>query len=65
MAGKGPCYGCEKRYPGCHGKCEDYKEWRSDFDAKKNAVKEEKMRRIRSYPSKAENKNKSKLTGEV
>lgn len=24
---KQPCYKCEKRVPGCHGSCEDYKIW--------------------------------------
>lgn len=22
-----PCLGCERREPGCHGKCEEYAEW--------------------------------------
>ena len=24
---KQPCYKCERRVPGCHGSCEDYKLW--------------------------------------
>lgn len=27
-----PCYKCESRYIGCHGKCEKYKEWRQIFE---------------------------------
>lgn len=23
----GPCLNCERREPGCHGKCEDYNTW--------------------------------------
>lgn len=65
MAVMSPCYKCEKRYPGCHSHCDDYKAWRGDFDAKKQAVKTEKERKMKTYPSKAENKNQSKLTGEV
>lgn len=29
---KTPCKGCEKRYVGCHAKCEDYKAYRVPFD---------------------------------
>lgn len=33
-----PCHNCEKRYPGCHSKCEAYKE----YDAKNEAVRKER-----------------------
>ena len=23
----GPCLGCDRRVPGCHGKCEEYNAW--------------------------------------
>lgn len=26
--GKPPCYKCTEREPGCHGRCDKYKEWR-------------------------------------
>lgn len=26
-----PCYNCTKRDPGCHSKCEIYKEWRDQL----------------------------------
>ena len=25
-----PCKDCEKRHVGCHGKCNDYKEWHKE-----------------------------------
>jgi len=36
---KNPCHNCPKRYPGCHGKCDDYKAWKADWDKKKQAEK--------------------------
>lgn len=36
-----PCYKCEKRSPGCHGKCEHFKAWRAPLDS----MREEKTRR--------------------
>jgi len=24
-----PCHFCEKRYPACHGQCEEYKVWKA------------------------------------
>ena len=32
---KACCYKCEKRVPGCHGSCEDYKRFKAENDAKK------------------------------
>lgn len=29
---KNPCHNCQKRYPGCHASCEDYKSWKSQWD---------------------------------
>ena len=26
------CRGCENRYPGCHSKCEKYKQERAEYD---------------------------------
>jgi hypothetical protein len=37
--GKPPCYKCTEREPGCHGKCDKYKEWRE----KGRALKAEEM----------------------
>ena len=34
---KTPCIDCDDREPGCHGKCDRYKEWRVEFDAEKAA----------------------------
>lgn len=33
MATNAPCKDCEFRYPGCHGFCKVYKEWREPIDA--------------------------------
>jgi len=30
-----PCMGCEKREPGCHGKCEDYLAFKAAHEAEK------------------------------
>lgn len=30
MKNDNPCYGCAKRYAGCHSKCEAYAMWRKD-----------------------------------
>lgn len=27
-----PCYGCNERYEGCHGKCERYIKWKAEND---------------------------------
>lgn len=27
-----PCKVCEERYPGCHDKCEKYKEWKANLE---------------------------------
>lgn len=32
-----PCKGCEKRYPACHDKCDEYNLWRkNDFLERRN-----------------------------
>lgn len=35
---KNPCYGCTKRFLGCHDKCPEYTEWRAAND-KANATR--------------------------
>lgn len=30
--GSSPCYGCRDRSEGCHGKCDNYLQFRSDRD---------------------------------
>lgn len=27
-----PCWGCEEREPGCHGKCDAFRAWREKVD---------------------------------
>lgn len=38
------CKACEKRYPGCHGECEAYKADRAEWDKRKAAVSEARMK---------------------
>ena len=33
----GPCFECKERHIACHGICEKYKAWRTQYDAEKNA----------------------------
>ena len=37
---KPPCKDCKKRYPACHDKCEQYKEWKKLVDGANKARKE-------------------------
>jgi len=37
-----PCGNCTRRQLGCHGKCEDYKEWKSAMDEYNYAMKRHK-----------------------
>lgn len=37
-----PCKDCQDREPGCHGKCEKYKEFREALD-KENAKRKEEI----------------------
>ena len=37
---KPPCKDCKKRYPACHDKCEQYKEWKKMVDSANKARKE-------------------------
>lgn len=48
-----PCWGCMDREPGCHDRCDAFKEWRKKVDAANEA-----MRAYRDRPlSKSERKN--------
>lgn len=44
MVQDSPCHGCAtpKRYPGCHDKCKEYKEWKAGEQVKKNAKRKRK-----------------------
>ena len=35
-----PCNGCERRIVGCHGLCNEYKDWKKDYEAGKEKPKE-------------------------
>lgn len=41
MGFKGDCMGCEKRYPGCHSKCESYLNAKAEYEKEKALVKDE------------------------
>ena len=34
------CYGCEKRQPGCHGSCEEYKQEQAEYKKQQDALKD-------------------------
>ena len=34
------CFECEKRYPGCHSRCEIYKDYRATLDKRKGRTDE-------------------------
>ena len=38
---KSPCYKCEKRYPGCHSRCDVYIAFREKKDEENRKQKEE------------------------
>lgn len=40
-----PCKNCEKRNEKCHAKCQDYKEWKSENDAK-NKIEKQKREKV-------------------
>lgn len=46
-----PCYGCENRGVGCHGRCERFRVWKSERDGRSRLVKraQEKEYDIRDY----------------
>ena len=37
---KPPCKDCSERYPGCHNKCDKYKEWKKILDSANKARQE-------------------------
>lgn len=42
MATKPPCYGCERRELGCHGRCAEYAAWRKAKDEENEAIARER-----------------------
>jgi len=48
-----PCHGCvaPKRYPGCHGKCKEYRKWKADEQVRKDAERERKEDEAAMYES--------------
>ena len=41
-----PCYGCDHRAVGCHGECDEYKEFRSALDDYRQMVREQQPLRV-------------------
>lgn len=41
---KNPCWKCGNRCVGCHSSCEQYGEWRKEYESNVNAVRESKAR---------------------
>ena len=41
---KGVCHKCDKRYLGCHSTCEDYLEWRQQFEEEKEYIRTQRKR---------------------
>lgn len=39
-----PCKGCEDRIAGCHGKCENYKEWKRAIGSYTEEVRQARAR---------------------
>ena len=35
MRSKPPCMDCDRRVPGCHSMCNDFKAWKAEEDRKK------------------------------
>lgn len=60
-----PCFGCEKRHPGCHGGCKDYGEWKAEDKMRREAIKQTRVDLARQYPAKAENKWRSRGLSET
>ena len=45
-----PCYNCEDRYAGCHGKCDNYKKFKENLEEDKR-LKRETKKSIRQFYS--------------
>lgn len=42
MSKQPPCYGCEDRQVGCHGKCERYSAWNAAHTAEREEIQKKK-----------------------
>jgi len=41
-----PCYKCEERVQGCHGRCERYQEWRAVLEGQNEAEHYQKQKQL-------------------
>lgn len=39
-----PCRECQERYVGCGAKCDVYKLWKKEYDAKRDEIREKKYK---------------------
>lgn len=39
---KTPCIDCERRHMGCHSRCEDYKKWKDEHEARRKEYHEKR-----------------------
>lgn len=53
MGKESPCHGCvaPKRYPGCHGKCKNYQDWKASEQVKKDAERKRKEEEAAMFAS--------------
>jgi hypothetical protein len=42
---KNPCYGCvaPKRHIGCHGTCQEHKDWKAEWDKYQQHVRQQRQ----------------------
>lgn len=52
---KNPCFKCNEREPGCHGKCENYIIWKNRHDYLRDLIYEEKLKAGKRWPTSIEN----------
>lgn len=43
LYGENPCKDCEQRRPGCHGDCEQHRQWKEELNSKKTRIYHEKL----------------------
>lgn len=55
-----PCRECQERYAGCGAKCNVYKLWKQEYDAKQARIREEKNRVDRLVTYQIDQKRKAK-----
>jgi hypothetical protein len=49
-----PCFGCQRRYGGCHAVCKEGLEYEADLKEKNQAIKAERDKETKFYSYKAD-----------